>query len=294
MEVDLQNTIDDLKKAQDDLLERRLHEIAELRMNLLHELNLETQIRVDSSFENLSSQVEHTQIQKMNIYEQLLDHFKELEQFQHEATLENISSRINNTLSHLPSFRTISILFLAADPTDASRLRLGKEFSEIQERLKSAKLRDNFRLELPQLSVRPIDICQALLDVEPQIVHFSGHATSDGALYFENQLGHTHLVLPEAMSALFEQFSDQVECVILNACYSEIQANAISKHIKYVIGMNQAIGDEAAATFASGFYQALGAGCTIDDAYKLGCVLIRLQNIDEYMTPTLTTQELAN
>src|SRR6185436_3521793 len=33
----------------------------------------------------------------------------------------------------------ISILFLAADPTDASRLRLGEEFREIQEKLKLSK-----------------------------------------------------------------------------------------------------------------------------------------------------------
>ena len=88
----------------------------------------------------------------------------------------------------------ISILFLAADPTDASHLRLSEEFREIQESLKIAKLRDRFRLELPQLSVRPKDITQALLDVQPQIVHFSGHGTSKGALCFENQIGQAHLI----------------------------------------------------------------------------------------------------
>jgi hypothetical protein len=51
--------------------------------------------------------------------------------------------------------------------------------------------------------------------------------------------------------------------------------------------MNQAIGDKAAIAFATGFYQALGAGRTIDDAYKLGCVQIRLQDIPEHLTPVL-------
>lgn len=181
----------------------------------------------------------------------------------------------------------ISILFLAADPADASRLRLGEEFREIQEKLKLAKLRDRFRLELPQLSVRPADISQALLDVQPQIVHFSGHGASTGALCFENQSGQTHLVQPDALAALFEQFVSQVNCVLLNACYSETQAKAIAEHIEYVIGMNQAIGDKAAIAFAVGFYQALGAGRTIEDAYKLGCVQIRLQGIPEHLTPVL-------
>lgn len=68
----------------------------------------------------------------------------------------------------------ISILFLAADPTDASRLRLGEELREIQEKLQLAKLREQFKL-YQRMSVRPTDLSQALLDIQPEIVHFSGH-----------------------------------------------------------------------------------------------------------------------
>ena len=73
----------------------------------------------------------------------------------------------------------------------------------------------------------------------------------------------------------------------MNACYSEIQANAIAQHIKYVIGMNQAIGDKSAIAFAVGFYQALGAGRAIEEAYKLGCVQIQLQGITDRLKPVL-------
>jgi len=51
--------------------------------------------------------------------------------------------------------------------------------------------------------------------------------------------------------------------------------------------MNQAIGDKVAIAFSIGFYQALGAGRTVDEAYKLVCVQIRLQNIPEHLTPIL-------
>lgn len=179
-----------------------------------------------------------------------------------------------------------SILFLAADPTDFSRLRLGEELREIQEKLQLAKLREGFELH-QRMSVRPADISQALLDVQPAIVHFSGHGMATGALCFEDQTGRTHAVEPDALAALFEQFAAQVKCVVLNACYSEIQATAIAKHINYVVGMNKAIGDYAAIAFAIGFYQAIGAGRSIEDAYKLGCVLIRLHNIPEHLTPVL-------
>lgn len=193
----------------------------------------------------------------------------------------------SQVLSEQSHSHLTTVLFLAGDPTDATRLRLGEEFREIQEKLKLAKLREHFRLELPQLSVRPPDLSQSLLDTCPQIVHFSGHGTSTGALCFENQTGQTLLVSPDALAALFEQFTNQVNCVLLNACYSEMQALAIVKHINYVIGMKQAIGDKAAIAFAVGFYQALGAGRSFEEAFKLGCVQIRLQNIPEHLTPVL-------
>ena len=91
-------------------------------------------------------------------------------------------------------------------------------------------------------------------------MHFSGHGTNEGSLCFENEQGKSKFVEPNALAALFELVSKEVDCVLLNACYSEIQAKAIANHINYVIGMNKAIGDNAAISFAVGFYQALGAG----------------------------------
>ena len=192
----------------------------------------------------------------------------------------------------LPSTQSISnqiiqtILFLCADPSNTSRLRLGEEVREIREKLQLAKLRERFKLE-ERFSVRPADVSQALLDLHPQFIHFSGHGAATGALYLENKTGEAHPIDPQTLAMLFEQFADTVSCVILNACYSATQAHAISQHIPYVIGMSEAIGDKASIAFSIGFYQALGAGRSIDDAYKLGCVQIRLENIPEHLTPML-------
>ncbi|NES01160.1 MAG: TIR domain-containing protein, partial [Symploca sp. SIO1B1] len=47
------------------------------------------------------------------------------------------------------------------------------------------------------------------------------------------------------------------------------------------------IGDSAAIEFAVGFYDALGAGESVEFAYKLGCNAIRMAGISEYLTPVL-------
>lgn len=178
------------------------------------------------------------------------------------------------------------ILFFSADPTNASRLRLGEEFREIQEKLQLSRMREDFKLE-QRTSVRPVDISQAILDTNPRIAHFSGHGSGENGLCFENELGKIQFIQADALAALFDLVSNQVDCVVLNACFSIVQAEAISRSIKYVIGMDKAIGDKAAISFSIGFYQAVGAGKSIKEAYKFGCVQIRLQGIAEHLTPIL-------
>lgn len=180
----------------------------------------------------------------------------------------------------------IKVLFLSAEPSDAARLRLNQELREIREKLRLAEQRDRFILESRE-AVRPGDLTQAIFDVNPRIIHFAGHGTSEGDLCLEDINGNLKNVGPEALASLFEMESEHIRCVILNACYSEIQAEAIARHVPYVIGMKHAIGDAAAIAFSVGFYKALGADRTIENAFNAGCVEIRLENIPEHLAPIL-------
>ncbi|NET71700.1 MAG: CHAT domain-containing protein [Sphaerospermopsis sp. SIO1G2] len=179
-----------------------------------------------------------------------------------------------------------SILILAANPKGTSRLRLDEEIREIDIGLQRCQKREQFVLK-QQWAVRPRDIYRAILDFRPQIVHFCGHGNGDGGLVFEDENGENKLVSTEALSNLFQLFAPYVECVCLNACYSEVQATVISKYIDYVIGMKQGIADKAAINFAVGFYDALGAAQSYDFAFNLGCVAIQIAGISEESTPVL-------
>ncbi|MEA5582892.1 pentapeptide repeat-containing protein [Nodularia harveyana UHCC-0300] len=182
------------------------------------------------------------------------------------------------------------ILILASNPQNTTPLRLDEEVREIDAGLQRAKKRELFDLK-QRWAVRVQDVYQALLDFKPQIVHFSGHGSEDDGLALENKAGNLKLVDTEALAKLFELFSTTIECIVLNACYSEVQASAIAKYIPYVIGMNQAIGDKAAVKFATGFYNALGAGESVEFAYKLGCNVIQLDGIPEHLTPVLIKKQ---
>ncbi|MEA5466365.1 tetratricopeptide repeat protein [Leptothoe sp. PORK10 BA2] len=173
------------------------------------------------------------------------------------------------------------ILILAANPKGTTPLRLGEEVREIDEGLRRAKKRDQFSIQ-QRWEVRSRDIYRAMLDVNPTFLHFCGHGSGDQGLAFENESGQIQLETAESLAALFDVFSERgIECVVLNACYSEVQAKAISQYISYVVGMNNAISDRSSIAFAVAFYDALGAGEPVEFAYKLACSqLIRMDESD--------------
>jgi len=114
--------------------------------------------------------------------------------------------------------------------------------------------------------------------------------TEPEGLLLEDETGHSHLVSKDAIARLFSLFSDEIECVVLNACYSAVQAEAIAQHIPHVIGMKKAIGDRAAIEFSIGFYDALLAGRSVEFSYQMGCSGIQMQGIPQHLTPVIMQQ----
>ena len=179
------------------------------------------------------------------------------------------------------------VLLLAANPRNTAALRLQEEERVIKEQLRLAGYG-----EAPIFSsgaTRPRDIQQALLDSKPQIIHFSGHGSGAGGLAFEDETGGVKLVSGEALGRLLHIFSNRypIECVLLNACFSRIQAEEMTPYVDYVVGMSDEIGDRAAVEFTVGFYKSLGAGESYEFSYELGCNAIQLAGIPEHLVPVL-------
>lgn len=207
-------------------------------------------------------------------------------------TVDNITQQIfyPSTAPIAPSRNSVqrrTILFLASSPINQARLRQDKELREVSLGLERAKHREQFKLE-QKWAVRCCDLRRALLDFEPQILHFSGHGGGEVGLVLEDQSGNAKLVAAGALASTFEQFAQRgLECVVLNACYSDVQATAIVQHIPYVVGMSHAISDTAAIEFVIGFYDALGAGWSYEEAFEMGKSAIALEEVPEQMIPIL-------
>lgn len=182
--------------------------------------------------------------------------------------------------------RPVTILVLAANPSNTARLGIDREVREIDQRLRCSEQRDAFRVE-QAWAVRIADLQACLLRHQPTIVHFSGHGSAAGELLFEDEVGGAAAASPAALARLFEVLGADVRCVVLNACFSEAQARVIACHVDSVVGMSRAIRDEDAIAFAGSFYQALGYGKDLQAAFDLGCQQTDLRRLAHADVPRL-------
>jgi len=185
--------------------------------------------------------------------------------------------------------RKIKALFLASNPKGTTPLELDREIREITAKIRASEYRDSIDL-ISAWAVRPDDLLQLLNQHRPQIVHFSGHGSKVGEIILVDDHGASKPVSPAAIKALFNALKGNISVVIMNACYSRSQAEAITQVIDCAIGMNDAIGDEAAITFAASFYRAIGFGSSIKEAFDQGIVALLLEGIPEENKPELLTR----
>src|SRR5262249_22180269 len=154
----------------------------------------------------------------------------------------------------------------------------------ISHALERSRNREDWRIESNQATTVD-DLRRALLDNQPTVVHFCGHGAGEAGLCFENEQGGTHLAHATPLAKLFHHFKDKLKCVVLNACFSQVQADVIRQEIDYVVGMRKTILDEVAVKFAVAFYDAVFANADFRTAFNIGCASIDLHNMPESNVP---------
>lgn len=219
----------------------------------------------------------------------VIDLLEGIEEEKSKLSMDDIFNEFGDIFdTNTPSDKSRKILFLASNPSDSGRLRLGAEIREIEEGLRRSRNRDNFEL-IQKFAVRPTDLRRAILNDMPNIIHFSGHGDSgiNEGIILEDDLGESKPVKGKSLANLFKLFSDEIECVILNSCYSQVQADEVAKYIPYVIGMSNSVTDKAAIYFAIAFYDAIGQNRDYEFAFAYAKNSIELEGLSEEEIPVL-------
>lgn len=177
------------------------------------------------------------------------------EVFREPEVAAELSQRDIDPLARTALPNTIRVLVVGASPDDEAALRPDREMRIIEDSVARAKLRERFEITALKASTLD-DLRRAMLAGRYSIVHFCGHGDSTGFV-LEGDDGKSFVWSYDSMAEYMERFAE-LECVILNACFSARGAMSASR--LYVVAMNDSILDRAAIEFARGFYDALGAG----------------------------------
>lgn len=283
----IKSRMNDIIKAEKDITaaEKKIADIEKKSSRLEKELSAE-QKKVEREEEKAHKKKmnEEAEIQKKTQHQ--ISELNRTVQVQKQRQSE-IQSQIKE-LQKLPEI--ITVLFLASNPIDTPSLRLDAESRAIQEMIRKSDYRDTIRFET-RWAVRTSDILQAINEVNPDIIHFSGHGDSNGDLAFENVNGQNKLVTKEAMAQTIMTLSDKVRLIFFNACFSAIQAEHIVEYVDAAIGMNTFIGDDAALVFASQFYSSIGFGKNLKSAFNQAKAALMLEGISEDTTPELFVRD---
>ncbi len=186
----------------------------------------------------------------------------------------------------------IRILMFAANPLSTPQLALDSEAREIEEKIRLSRDRDSFEI-VTRWAVRPADLLRFLNEFRPHIVHFSGHGSHDGIVLSAGD-GAAQTVSTAALAEMFRVMRDNIRVVMLNACYTASQAEAIGAHIDYIVGMRTSVADTSATVFAAAFYSALGYGRKVTEAFEQAVAAIMLHGLPGHDTPHLLARQDAD
>jgi serine/threonine protein kinase len=180
-----------------------------------------------------------------------------------------------------PPIERTAILFLAADPTGTNEFTLDRQARDIQAELERSGWRDSFEL-VTQWAPEAMDLLRALRK-KPTVVHFAGSGEQAldhrpgqalvgdrvSGLFLKGRDGRPQLVAPTALDRTFGAAGKSVKVVLMSACYSEPQAEALLLHVDCVVGLRGSH-PEAAKAYAIGFYGALGERESAATAHEQG------------------------
>lgn len=94
-----------------------------------------------------------------------------------------------------------------------------------------------------------------------------------------------------ALTTMIGSAATAPRLVVLNACYSAPQAEALRDVVDCVVGTAGAIHDDAARSFAVSFYRALGNGRSVGNAFDQAVATLEAKGLRDEELPRCLTRE---
>lgn len=200
--------------------------------------------------------------------------------------------QVDNEIRKLKeSKEKINILFIASNPdiifTDEQgelrqhqKLSLDKEARDIAESIQKSPDRDSINF-VTKWATRTDDLFQYINEVNPTVIHFTGHGTENGQLVFHDKNDNPKLVGIDAIIQMINAITDDLRLVVFSNCYSSNIAESTVEYVEATIGMNTSVREDVAMLFASQLYSSIGFGFSLEKSFNQAMVRLKLEGIED-------------
>ncbi len=199
---------------------------------------------------------------------------------------ERLTSQIE-ALRH-PKQENLRILYGTATPQ--GDLRVSQEIRRVKSAVAAALHRDLVDIEhAPDITAD--DLLNYLTTFQPHVIHFSGHANEDVLVFDDGSVegGQERTIPIELFMRAVTAPDRKPALVVLNACESAVNLEALLAGVPMAIGMSASVGDADAITFATRFYRAVADGQSIESALTIARVDMEMNGLPDHDLPTLIT-----
>jgi hypothetical protein len=177
------------------------------------------------------------------------------------------------------------------------RLALDAECAAIEHELRMTLGRDDFDFR-SKWAVNVDEMMRHLNECRPTIIHFSGHGGSSHdhlkaargtGIHLQDE-HRAQYVSERALAQMITSAAPSTCVVVLNACFTDALAESLCNLVDCVVGMDGAISDAAARSFAMGFYRALGNRRSIGNAIAQAIATLAAKQLPGEHVPVCRTR----
>lgn len=224
--------------------------------------------------------LENSEKNDQRLHEQKVQKLRR-EEKAHAIEIARISSpKVHYVHIKPPEQEKLRVLYLLSNP--GMDLRTDVEFRMVQQSLRGAKYRDLITIEQRPAATFQ-DLMDGLNDVNPHIVHFSGHGGKE-SIVMDGGITEAPTENKISFQLLFKALSStdsKPTLLLMNACDTLEGAEEILPAVPVIIAMSDNVLDISAISFAGQFYAALASGQSVGSAFQQGKVSIEATMIDD-------------
>ncbi|NMH89579.1 CHAT domain-containing protein [Flavivirga algicola] len=179
-----------------------------------------------------------------------------------------------------------TILFIKINPIGTSNLFLDSEIKIIEDVLQKSAYRDEYTI-ISKGAVTIDDLHEYLETYKPQVLHISGHG-GNGSLFFHDKENYKKNVSVQQFCMFVKNYTEHLECVFLNACYSLAEIKDISpSYAPILIGMKEEVANTTAILFSKAFYTSFFSGKPVSKSFDSAMGVVGIDGFGDERIPVI-------